>query len=72
MPKNKSFVAAVSGGRRYASVNDAAAYLGVTDRAIRLMITDGRLTAYRGLGSRMLRVDLNEIDAKIESSGSAR
>ncbi|MCA2265199.1 hypothetical protein A5626_01775 [Mycobacterium marseillense] len=56
-----------SSGRRYATVTDAAAYLDVTDRAIRLMIADGRLTGYRGLGSRMLRVDLNEIDAAMES-----
>lgn len=54
-------------GRRYASVQAAAAYLGVTIRAIRLMIDDGRITAYRGLGSRVLRVDLNEIDARMNS-----
>ena len=52
-------------GRRYASTNEAAAYLGVSDRTIRLMIADGRLTAYRGLGPRMLRIDLNDIDEKM-------
>jgi excisionase family DNA binding protein len=56
-----------SNARRYASVATAAAYLSVTDWAIRQMIADGRLTGYRGLGSRMLRVDLNEIDEKIAS-----
>ena len=48
--------------RRYASVLEAAEYLGVTDRTIRQMLADGRLTAFRGLGSRVLRVDLNQID----------
>jgi excisionase family DNA binding protein len=49
-------------GHRFVSVAGAAAYLGVTDRTIRLMLTDGRLTGFRGLGSRVLRIDLNEID----------
>jgi excisionase family DNA binding protein len=70
MPKNKSQVRldAVNGGRRYASVPKAAAYIGVTDRTIRQMVADGRLTAYRGLGSRVLRIDLAEIDRVMESS----
>ena len=68
MPKKKSVPDAVNGGRRYVSVNDAAAYLGVTDRTIRLMLADGRLTAFRGLGSRVTRVDLNEVDRVMESS----
>lgn len=69
MPKNKSQVrlSAVNGGRRYASVADAAAYLGVTDRTIRQMVPDGRLTGFRGLGARVLSVDLNQIDAMMES-----
>jgi excisionase family DNA binding protein len=69
MPKNKSLLRldAVNSGRRWASVGDAATYIGVTDRAIRLMIADGRITAYRGLGSRVLRIDLNEVDAVMES-----
>jgi excisionase family DNA binding protein len=71
MPKNKSQVrlSTVDGRRRrrYVSVDDAAAYLDVTDRAIRLMVADGRLTAFRGLGSRVLRLDLDEIDRVMES-----
>jgi excisionase family DNA binding protein len=47
------------------------AYLGVTDRTIRAMVADGRLTAYRGLGSRVLRIDLNEVDRVMESGGAA-
>jgi excisionase family DNA binding protein len=71
MPKNKSQVrlSAVNGGRRYASVADAAEYLGVTDRTIRQMIADGRLTGFRGLGSRVLRVDLNQVD-RVMSGGA--
>jgi excisionase family DNA binding protein len=59
---------ALNGGRRYASVADAAAYLGVTDRTIRQMVSDGRITGFRGLGARVLRIDLNEIDRVMESS----
>lgn len=63
MPKNKSQLRlSAVGGRRYVSVNDAAEYLGVTDRTIRQMIVDGRLTGFRGLGSRVLRIDLAEVD----------
>lgn len=47
---------------RWASVHEAAKYLAVNPRTIRDMCLDGRLTPYRGLGNRMLRVDLNEID----------
>jgi excisionase family DNA binding protein len=51
--------------RRYASVQEAAEYIGCTDRTVRAMIADGRLTPFRGLGARVLRVDLNEIDEKM-------
>jgi excisionase family DNA binding protein len=54
--------------RRYASVQDAAEYLGVTDRTIRQMISDGRLTGYRN-GKKLVRLDLNEIDARMEAFG---
>lgn len=50
--------------RRYISQQDAAEYLGVSDRTIREMIADGRLTGYRA-SSRLIRVDLNEIDDKL-------
>lgn len=48
--------------RRYVKSHEAAAYIGVTPRTIRKMVADGRITAYRN-GSRILRVDLNELDA---------
>jgi excisionase family DNA binding protein len=56
--------------RRYVKVAEAADYLEVTDRTIRQMIADGRLTGYRS-GSRLVRVDLNEIDAAMKPFGGA-
>lgn len=56
--------------RRYASLQEAAEYLGVTDRTIRQMIADGRLTGYRN-GTRLVRVDLNEVDARMVAFGGA-
>lgn len=47
--------------RRLASYPDAAKYVGVTVQTIRNWVSDGTLTAYR-LGSRTVRVDLNEVD----------
>ncbi|WP_155269466.1 excisionase family DNA-binding protein [Mycobacterium avium] len=40
----------------------------VTSRTIRQMIADGRLTGYRS-GARLIRVDLNEIDAAMTPFG---
>lgn len=54
MPANKS--------SRLVSLPQAAEMLGVTTRTLRRYIADGRLSAYR-LGPRMLRVDLDELDA---------
>lgn len=56
--------------RRYATQREAASYLGVTDRTIRNMIADGRLTGYRN-GARVIRVDLNELDAAMQPFGGA-
>ena len=57
-------------GRRYASQAEAAEYLGVTPRTVRQMIADGRLTGYRS-GTRLVRVDLNEVDAAMRPFGGA-
>jgi excisionase family DNA binding protein len=54
--------------RRYISTKDAAEYLDVSTRTIRQMISDGRLTGYR-LGRKVVRIDLNEIDQKMEPFG---
>jgi len=56
--------------RRYASIAEAAEYLSVTTRTIRQMIADGRLTGYRS-GGRLVRLDLNEIDAAMKPFGGA-
>jgi excisionase family DNA binding protein len=59
-------------GRRYAKIHDAAEYLAVSHITIRQMIRDGRIHAYRS-GTRLVRVDLNEIDALMagDSNGVA-
>ncbi|SON62274.1 hypothetical protein MSIMFI_03799 [Mycobacterium simulans] len=56
--------------RRYAKLAEAAEYLGVTDRTIRQMIADGRIVGYRS-GNRLVRVDLNEVDAAMKPFGGA-
>jgi len=56
--------------RRYVKIAEAAEYLQVTDRTIRQMIADGRLTGYRS-GGRLVRLDLNEIDAAMKPFGGA-
>jgi excisionase family DNA binding protein len=63
-PKNvaRERLSAVNGGRRWASFKQTAEYIGVSERTIRLMVDDGRLTQYY-LGPRIVRFDLNEVDA---------
>ena len=56
--------------RRWVSQREAAEYLGVTDRTVRQMIADGRITGYRS-GPRLVRVDLNEVDAAMKPFGGA-
>ncbi|MGC4960072.1 excisionase family DNA-binding protein [Gordonia sp. DT101] len=55
--------------RRYATINQTAEYLGVTDRTVRQMIADGRLRGYRN--RRLIRLDLNEVDASMQPFGGA-
>jgi excisionase family DNA binding protein len=57
--------------RRYITINSAAEYLGLTPRTIRQMIADGRLTGYR-CGTRIVRVDADELDAAMQPFGGAR
>jgi excisionase family DNA binding protein len=56
--------------RRYVKPAEAAEYLQVTVRTVRQMVADGRLTAYRS-GTRLVRLDLNEIDAAMKPFGGA-
>lgn len=58
----------VNGGRRYVKISVAAKYIGVSEATIRVMMSDGRLTRYQ-LGPRVLRVDLNEVDALMVDDG---
>ncbi len=48
--------------RHYASIVDAADYLGCEHKLVRKMISAGKITGYRIPGSRLIRVDLNELD----------
>jgi excisionase family DNA binding protein len=57
--------------RRYASLDEAAEYLGCGARTIRRMIAAGEITGYR-VGKRMLRVDLDDVDATMRPIPSAR
>jgi len=50
------------GARRWASVADGAKYVGVSSKTFRRMIAAGTVPAYR-MAPRVLRVDLNELDA---------
>lgn len=50
------------------TIADAADYLAVTPLTIRRRIQAGELKAYR-VGPRIVRVDLNEIDALLEPVG---
>jgi len=52
--------------RRYITIADAAEYLQISDRTVRRLIADGELTGYRiGRSSRLIRVDLDEIDEQL-------
>lgn len=52
--------------RRYVSLADAGLYVGANHRTIRRMVARGQLRGYRLPGSRLLRVDLNELDAALQ------
>lgn len=55
---------------RWASIQATAEYLAVTDRTVRAMIADGRIRGYRN-GNRLIRLDLNEVDAAMRPFGGA-
>ncbi|OBI53598.1 excisionase family DNA-binding protein [Mycobacterium sp. E787] len=57
-----------SPARRWASITDTAEYLGITRRTVRLMVAQGRIRAYRN-GPRLVRIDLNEVDAAMTPYG---
>lgn len=49
--------------RRWLSQAEAAEYIGVTDRTIRNYIARGDLAGHRVRGSRLIRIDRQELDA---------
>lgn len=49
--------------RNFIDIEQAAAYLGVNERTIRNYIARGIVPGYRIHGSRLIRIDLNELDA---------
>ena len=60
--------------RRWASLSLGAEYLGVSEKTIRRLIASGQVNGYR-IGTRLLRVDLNELDAlasAIPTTGGGR
>jgi excisionase family DNA binding protein len=56
--------------RQYVSIGEAADYLKASPRTIRRMIADGDITGYRP-SKRLIRVDLNEIEAAMKPFGGA-
>lgn len=57
--------------RRLASLSSAAEYADVCERTLRRRIAAGDLTGYR-FGPRVIRIDLNELDAALRPIPSAR
>jgi excisionase family DNA binding protein len=57
------------GPRRWASIAQAAEYAKLSQRTIHQRISDGILPAYVPKGSRLKRVDLDDVDAMIEGRG---
>lgn len=56
-----------TGGHRLASITDAAEYLACEHKLIRKMIAAGKITGYRLPGSRLIRVDLSELDTLLDA-----
>lgn len=63
MPKNQA--------RRLAKLAVAAEYLDTSEYTVRRLITAGTITGYR-VGKRLLRVDLNELDAMLRPIPNAK
>ncbi|MGF2946853.1 excisionase family DNA-binding protein [Mycobacterium sp. Lab-001] len=62
--------AANSVAREWITIQQAADHLDLTERSVRAMIADGRLRGYRN-GRRVIRLDLNEVDAAMKPFGGA-
>lgn len=71
MVRNTPGQTPTSNGRRYVTIAEAAKYLAVNPNTIRKMTKEGTLTEYRA-GNRIVRVDLNEIDAVMDPPAPQR
>jgi excisionase family DNA binding protein len=58
--------------RRLMSIESAAAYLDCSTKTIRRRIASGDLRAYRLASSRVIRVDLAEVDAMLKPIPTAQ
>lgn len=56
------------GRRSFVSIAEAAEYLACDHKLVRKMISSGDLEGFRLPGSRLIRVDLDELDAAILAS----
>ena len=61
---------AISAAARLAPLSEAARYAHCHEKTIRRRIADGSITAYR-FGPRLIRIDLNEVDALLRRIPSA-
>jgi excisionase family DNA binding protein len=62
--KTRTLPAAKPKDRELVSLAEAARRYGVNERTVRRMVASGQITGYR-LGSRLIRVDIREINALI-------
>jgi len=62
---------AVLDRKQLVTLTEAASYAGISTKTIRRRIADGSLAGYR-MGPRLIRVDLNEVDALLRPIPSAR
>lgn len=58
--------------QRWLSMAQASERLGVTERTLRAYISRGALTAHRVRGSRLIRIDIVELDGLMRPIPSAR
>ena len=57
--------------RQLVSIENAAEHLNISTRTVRRWIASGDLTGYRA-GKRIIRVDLNEVDALLRPIPAAK
>lgn len=58
--------------RNLVTQQKAADYLGITDRSVRNLISRGELTGFKLRGVRAVRVDMNEVEALVDTVPTRR